>query len=427
MTEPIRVVFLTFYQEAWDSLESVHHLMSADPRFEVTVATIPRRLTGDTGFGGEQATSDFFTSMGVAHLRLNYEDSWQGLAKLKELAPDYVFLNYPWQRNYQPAYRADELAKFARIAYVPYYSLPLVNEPDVEGVAPHLFEQRSHQLASLVFTQDKNLVEAYAHTERGNAHVFLTGSPKIDRLSRLANAGVANWPVPTRQVPLGEPAPPRNFRIVWAPHHSYSRAWLNFGVFKDTYKTMLGLALSHPEIDFVLRPHPVLFGTLTDRNVLTQQQLDSFLEDWNDLPNTCIHTDGEYASLFRATDILITDGISFLGEYPLVTGRPGVFLENPEHWKFSPLGELAAAANLCISQFDQLELLLDELRTVGMPDRTDAIKRLRDAASPYPGKAAEQIVSAVLADFASESPLVDAAAITTVPWERREGREPLVD
>jgi hypothetical protein len=427
MTKPIRVVFLTFYHEAWDSLEEIYRLMHSDARFEVTVATIPRKLTGDEGYGGEEDTSQFLDSQGVEHIRLNHEDSWVGLAKLRELKPDYVFLNYPWQRNYQPAYRADELVKFTRIAYVPYYSLPLVNEPGEAGVAPHLFEQRSHQLASLVFTQDANLVDAYAATDRGNAHVHLTGSPKIDRLMRLAADGVETWPIPSRRSPSGTPATARPFRIVWAPHHSYSNAWLNFGLFNQTYKVMLRLAHLHPEIDFVLRPHPFLFGTLTDRGVLTADELSDFIEDWNDLPNTCIHTDGEYASLFRATDILVTDGISFLGEYPLVTGRAGVFIENPEHWPFSPLGELAAEANLRIGDPSLLETTLDEIRTVGLPDRSEQIANLRSAASPFPGQAARQIVAAVAADHAAGSELVNPSVVKTTPWERREGREPLVD
>lgn len=410
----IRVVFLTFYHEAWDALDEVYRLMAEDSRFEPTVIVIPRRLTGDAGFGGTEHTSSYLTQQGIPHQLFDFEDSELGLKKLKEYAPDVVFINYPWQRNYQPAYRADRLVEFTRIAYVPYYSLPLVNEPGDIGVASHLYEQRSHQLASMVFTQDASMVAAYANTDRGNSYVHLTGTPKIDRLMRLAAEGTASWPLPGRR-----------FRIVWAPHHSYSPAWLNFGVFAQTHLQLLRLAVMHPEIDFVLRPHPFLFGTLVDRGVLSQAAMQHWLEDWNDLTNTAIHTDGEYASLFKATDLLITDGISFLGEYPLVTGRPGIFLENPGHWEFSPLGELAAAANVRISDFDQLEQLLDSIRTEGLPDLSVEIGRLKAAASPYPGQSARRIVEIVAGN--ARTKLVDPATVKTIPWERREGREPLVD
>ena len=187
---------------------------------------------------------------------------------------------------------------------------------------------------------------------------------------------------------------------------------------------MLALAVRHPEIDFVLRPHPFLFGTMVDRGLISQRDLDHWVEDWNDLPNTAIHTDGDYADLFKATDLLITDGISFIGEYPLVTGRPTVFLEKPGHWEFSPLGELAAAANIRLTDFAAFETLLDEIRTEGMPDYSAEIAELKAAASPYPGKAAAKIVEIVAEAASKGMGLVDPATIKTLAWEFRSGREP---
>mgnify|MGYP000467511705 CR=1 FL=1 len=424
---PIKVVFIAMYFEAWDALDEVYRIMARDSRFDVRVVSIPRRLTGETSFGNEEQVSAFLDSVGVPHERLNSDNPGTGPARLRELAPDYVFINYPWQRNYQPGFRVENLADFTRVCYVPYYSLPLVNEPGEHGVAGHIYEQRSHQLASLVFTQDAAVVAAYAATDRGNSYVHLTGSPKIDRLAEIANQGRADWPVaPTSQGP-NQAGAGRPFRIVWAPHHSYSSDWLNFGVFAESHLEMLSLAIRHPEIQFVLRPHPFLFGTLVDRGVLSREQLDDWLEDWNDLGNTAIHTDGEYASLFKATDLLVTDGISFLGEYPLVTGRPCVFLEKPGHWEFSPLGELAAEANIRLTTMAAFEQLLDEVRTVGLPERADEIAVLRAAASPFPGEAAARIVEIVAADAAAGTPLVDKRLVHQTPWELREGREPQVD
>jgi len=420
----IKVVFLTFYYEAWDALDEVWRLMSADPRFETTVISIPRHFTGDEGFGDEDKVDQFLTEQGVPHLRFDFDDYSEGNRRLRELAPDFVFVNYPWRRNYPAGYRPEQLAEFTKVAYIPYYSLPLVNEPGDVGVAGHLYEQRTHQLASLVFTLDAADLDAYATTERGNGYVHLTGSPKIDHLLKLAAAGAAEWPIPAgtsgpNSVPAG-----RRFRVVWAPHHSYDNSWLNFGLFAQMHQQMLRLAASHRDIDFVMRPHPFLFGTLVDRGVLTQQQLDDWIEDWTDLGNTAIHTDGEYASLFKATDLLVTDGISFLGEYPLVTGRPTVFLEKADHWQFSPLGEIAAAANIRLTDFGSFETLLDEIRTEGLPDYSEPIAALRAAACPYPGKAASRIVEIVAADYAAGTPLVDIAAVKTLAWEFRSGREP---
>ena len=409
-SRPIRVVFLSFYFEAWDALADIYRQMLADPRFEPVVISIPRRLTGETTYSGEDRVSEFYDSQGIEHLRFDFEDSTIGTAKLRELAPDYVFLNYPWQRNYQPGYRAETLSEFTKVCQVPYYSFALINEPGDHGVAPYLYTQRSHQLSSLIFTQDAAVVDAYAKTSRGNSHVHLTGSPKIDSL--VNNGRVKN----------GD-----RYTMVWAPHHSYSSHWLNFGTFAKMHKEMLHFAETHNDVDIVMRPHPFLFGTLAERQVVNKAELDDWLFAWNALPNTSIETGGDIATLFKSCDLLLSDGISFIGEYPLVANRPGVFLENGHHWQFSPIGEIAVDANWRIQAFAEFADRFDEIRKRGLGDYSAQIERLRQAASPHPGEAATRIISVIAADFEAGTPLVDKASIAELAWEFGPDKEPLVD
>jgi CDP-glycerol glycerophosphotransferase (TagB/SpsB family) len=423
-----RVAFVTFYFEAWDSLAEVYARMLDDPRFEVLVVAIPRKLTGDSAWDDASGVSDFFAAQGIDHI-IGSADS----SELREWAPDYVFINYPWQRNYQPAYRADEVVKFTRIAYVPYYSLPLVNELGTDGhaalpgsdgrpgVAEHLYTQRSHQLASLVFTQDRFVREAYAATSRGADHVFFTGSPKVDALIHSTAAIEAARVVETA---AHRHANGGRTQVVWAPHHSYSPHWLNFGTFAQNYLEALDWATEHPEIDVCLRPHPFMFGTLVDREVISDSDLDAWLAAWDALENTSIDSVSGPPELFVSCDVLLTDGISFLAEYPLVTGKPSIFIENQGHWEFSELGELAARASVRLSSFAEFAAGFDFILEAGLPDRSAEIAALREASSPYPGEAAARIIEVVAADH---SGLVDPSTVTEVPWERRPGREPLDD
>ena len=429
--EPIKVIFLGLYFEAWDALDEIYQKMAKDSRFEPVVVSMPRKLTGQLAYAQEDKSHDFFESAGIPHVRLNTGGSGSknldGLKVLKGLAPDYVFANYPWQRNYQPAVRFDQLADFTRLAYVPYFSLVMVDEPDDEPgggqvgslVATHLYKQRIHQLASLVFTQDKNVLEAYAKTERGNSYVHFSGSPKIDALRKEALEGKASWPIKGS-----------GYRVVWAPHHSYSPHWLNFGVFSKIKDQMLDFARQNPDIQIVLRPHPFLWGTLTDRKVISEQELNSWRAQWDGLVNTSVDEDGSYAELFLATDILVTDGISFLGEYPLIAGKPTIFFENEGHWQLTAVGELAADASVRVRTFSELESAIQESRANGLPDRSAAIQKLIEASSPYPGQSASRIIEQVYLDFAGPSgpsPLVDKDTIKELPWELVPGREPFED
>ena len=427
--EPIKVVFLGLYFEAWDALDEIYQKMSKDPRFEPIVVSMPRKLTGQLAYAQEEKAHAFFEGMGIPHIRLNSGGSGSqnkdGLAVLKDLAPDYVFVNYPWQRNYQPAVRFDHLVEFTRLVYVPYFSLVMVDEPDDEPgggqgdapVATHLFTQRLHQLASLVFTQEKDVLDAYALTERGNSHVHFTGSPKIDNLAREAEAGKSSWPLEVGK-----------FKIIWAPHHSYSPHWYNFGVFSKIYTQMLDFAKQNPNIEIVLRPHPFLWSTLTDRRVLTGSELSAWRRSWDELPNTSVDEEGSYAGLFLATDILVTDGISFLGEYPLVTGKPAIFFENADHWKFSTTGEIAATSSIRVKNFTELTDTIQKAKNNSLPSRENEIQKLVEVSSPHPGESASRIIEIVYEDFVSgPSPLVSKEAIKAVPWELAAGREPFED
>jgi CDP-glycerol glycerophosphotransferase (TagB/SpsB family) len=429
--KPIKVVFLGLYFEAWDALDELYSLMAQDNRFDPVVISLPRKLTGQLRYADEEKAHSFFESRGVKHLRFNFESAQSAnqevLDALKELKPDYVFTNYPWQRNYQPAIRFDKLISFTRLVYVPYFSFSMVEEPSDEPgggqvgslVATHQYKQRLHQVASLVFTQDKFVKEAYKSTERGDSYVHFTGSPKIDNLFREADQGKASWPIKGT-----------GFRVVWAPHHSYSPHWLNFGVFAKIKDQMLGFAKANPDIQIVLRPHPFLWGTLTDRKVIACSALESWRSAWDELLNTAVDEDGSYAELFLATDILVTDGISFLAEYPLITKKPTIFFENKGRWKFTAIGELAAESSIRVNTFAELKEVISRTREAGLADRSSEIEKLALASSPFPGEAAKRIIEQVYLDFAGPSgpsALINTGQLTELPWELVPGREPFED
>jgi len=416
-SSPIKVVFLTFYFEAWDALADVHSQMLNDERFDVTVISIPRRFRQEEPFTDEDKVSAFLAEQGVKHERFNFDDSLVGLAKLRAMAPDYVFINYPWQRNYQPGYRVEALSEFTKVCYIPYYSLALANEPGEIGVTPYLYTQRSNQLASLVFTQDANTLDAYAKTSRGNSYVHLTGTPKIDALVRKVNEPEPHWPLNN----------PGNRRMVWAPHHSFSESWFNFGMFPKISGQMLHFAKSNPKVDILMRPHPILFGNVVASGVRTAEELDLWLKEWNALPNTAIDSEGDIAPLFAAADVFVTDGISFLGEYPLATGKPAIFFENDTHWPWSPIGKIAARANIHVQTFQEFEDVFADIAEHGLPDFRHEIAALQSAAQPYPGQAAEKIVDVVRHDFKAKTPLVNKALVTEAAWENKPGAEPAWD
>ena len=387
------MVFLVFYFEAWDALDAVYRGMLADPRFDPLVISLPRKLTGYVKFRDEKKVSAFLDSQGITHERFSFKKSKDGLARLKEIAPDYVFLNYPWQRNYKKNYQIEKLVEFTKVCYVPYFSTSLVQEPGESGVAPHQYTQPTHQLAHMVFLQDADTKAAFDANGRGD-HAFLTGTPKIDALMEAKASVPSIWPI-VRELPGGK----ETFKLIWAPHHSYADRWLNFGHFNDQREPMLAFARSHPEMDIVFRPHPFLFGTMTDREVMTQEEVDDWRSRWDALPNTFTDLGAPLTSLLLASDAVVTDGVSFLAEYPLVTGKPAIFWEKKVHWDFSPLGKVAAASTVSVHTMAEVEQAIAQAQSRSLPDRTAEIQALVTAVRPQPASAAQTIIELVAKDY----------------------------
>ena len=396
MSKPIRVIFLTFYFEAWDAFDAIYKQMKADTRFEPLVITLPRKLTGYEKFQDEELVSSYLDSIHIDHERFKFKKSKDGLARLRELSPDYIFLNYPWQRNYKKNYQIEKLIEFTKVCYVPYFSTSLVNEPGVEGVALHQYTQATHQLAHMVFLQDADTKEAFDANGRAN-HAFLTGTPKIDALLEAKDKVKPHWPI-SRSLPTGE----QPMRVIWAPHHSYGISWLNFGHFNDQRDAVLAFAKAHPEIDIVLRPHPFLFGTLTGRDLMTADELQIWRESWDLLPNTFTDVDGPFTSLALASDALITDGVSFIAEYPLVTNKPAIFWKKPDHWEFSYLGKIAESSSVIVSAISEVEQALEQVSEGTLPRREVEIKELVRAVRPSKTSAASSIVALVLKDHSGQ-------------------------
>lgn len=393
MSRPIRVVFLVFYFEAWDALDAIYRSMLADPRFDPMVVSLPRKLTGYDKFRDEKKVSAFLESQGIEHERFKFKKSKDGLARLKELAPDYVFLNYPWQRNYKKNYQIEKLVEFTKVCYVPYFSTSLVQEPGESGVAPHQYTQPTHQLAHMVFLQDADTKAAFDANGRAD-HSFLTGTPKIDALMAAKTDVPSIWPI-VRELPGGK----EPFKLLWAPHHSYADRWLNFGHFNDQREPMLAFAQQHPEMDIVFRPHPFLFGTMTDREVMTQEEVDDWRARWDALPNTFTDLGAPLTSILLGSDALLTDGVSFLAEYPLVTGKPAIFWEKSVHWDFSPLGKIAAASTVTVHTMAEVEGAIAQAQEGTLPDRSAEIAALVKAVRPQPASAAQTIIELVAKDF----------------------------
>lgn len=365
---PTKALFLVHHIEAWDSYHDLVEAMRSSADFDPVVTTVPRHFHGYDGFSYEEEIHRGLEARGVPHLRLPMQRAGESLQLIKAIDPDLVFRQSQWDADVPPDVRTEELT-FARLCLVPYETMNLLqNVPPPEG-GNSAVDSALHRVAWAVFcTNDLMLDMARADNARAGQHFRVTGHPKADRIRRA----VPSWPLPER------PGHREVRRIVWSAHHSIGSKWANFGAFPTMADDMLTWATEDPTTEFVLMPHPALFAFVrsgSPDSPLTSDALDRWLERWGALPNTAVFTDGDYPPLLAASDLLITDGLSMLVEYQLLS-RPVIFVERPDHRPFTTIGELVRTGTHAVG-------------TVAEARARD--QHLREGADPLRGRQAQNV------------------------------------
>ena len=164
-----------------------------------------------------------------------------------------------------------------------------------------------------VFLETEYNMEEYKQYGRCNGiNAVLTGYAKMDRLSEYMATKKEN----------------KRKRIIIAPHHSVDGgmnkmlALSNFEKYADLF---LELPLKYPEIDFIFRPHPVLFSTLKNNNKWGEAKVENYINKLKSYKNVIYSTEGDYLEIFANSDGIIQDSGSFLVEY-FYTGNPCCYM-----------------------------------------------------------------------------------------------------
>ena len=152
-------------------------------------------------------------------------------------------------------------------------------------------------------------------------NLIASGYPKMDPF--FENTTI----VDTSHWKLSRKGNPHIKRLIWAPHWTvpHPGRGTRFSTFLDYYQKMLEYVKRHPDIEVVLKPHPLLKRECVKRGLLSQSEINDYFTAWNNLPNGSVVEDGNYLDLFKSSDAMILDSISFIAEYAY-TDKPALFL-----------------------------------------------------------------------------------------------------
>jgi len=141
-----------------------------------------------------------------------------------------------------------------------------------------------------------------------NWNVVESGYPKLDSLSAAKRIECSRK------------------RILICPHHSVDNSIFPLSTFLKFQDFYLELPDLFPDVDFIFRPHPLLFTTMVNKGFWSTEDRDAYLETLK-RKNIIYSQGGDYYDVFVNSDAIIHDCSSFMVEY-LYTGKPACFILN---------------------------------------------------------------------------------------------------
>lgn len=281
-----------------------------------------------------------------------------------------------------------EFSETFKVAYVPYYGATIIDDP-------HLHTRAAGHKYFWRFVVDSDMYKQY-FVQKGvdESKIISFGHPKIESIAKIRKTR-GKWPIPNGADKL---------KIIWAPHWSCPQFMLakngtwrntsNFSTFLDNCWDFYRFADENEDtVQIVFRPHPFLKRWLAANESV--ELFTEFLNAWNMLPNVSSELTGLYNDLFASSDVLVTDGISFLVEYPIATGKPVIFIDNTIHENFNELGKLMEPSWNVVNTFSQVENLLYSPDQLKPSDGSIII----DYLLPYNGQTSKKIIDKLLDDL----------------------------
>ncbi len=152
-------------------------------------------------------------------------------------------------------------------------------------------------------------------------------------------------------------------RIIWAPHHTIDYLF-NSSNFLGYCDDMLRLAEKyHDQIQIAFKPHPVLKFKLI--NVWGIERTEEYYQRWTNLSNGQLEQ-GDYIDLFKTSDAMIHDSISFMAEY-LYAQKPVLFQIRDEKVKeeFNSFGQMCLDQHYLAYSIEETEKFIREVVIAG--------------------------------------------------------------
>ena len=197
-----------------------------------------------------------------------------------------------------------------------------------------------HFAWKMFFDSEDHKEEHELNCKAGVSKNYYSGYPKLDLFFDNTVKHEYHWKTTTDKA----------IKIIYAPHWSIDEGVM-YSTFQWNYQFMLEYAKNHPEISWVMKPHPSLLNSAVRRGLFPSvEAFEEYMQSWDNLPNAKVETGAYYQEIFATSDGMIQDCSSFIGEYQY-THKPMIFLTR-ETQMFNDLGNELMQVIYCVDGQD---------------------------------------------------------------------------
>lgn len=311
-SKKIRAGFLCQYIPAWNKTSPVYEVMKKDSRFEVFLICVPDGIANHRLPDENDMTNDtyaYFTEHGYDAVNaLIGKNQW---LDLKGMNLDCIFYPRPYNNYLPKQYASGVVSRYTKICCL-MYAMTMTKEVMKVTISKHFFRDVSYYFAECEDALAVNVKHFYRMHKKGLQRSVYCGMPALARILEGGEEHNTAWDFSKNA-----------FRVMWTPRWTTDPALggTNFFYYKDE---ILTYAKEHADIDFLFRPHPLMFDNFINTGVMTKDAVWEYKNAVAALPNAAFDTEKEYGATFLNSSVLISDISGIMPEY-FVTGKPLIY------------------------------------------------------------------------------------------------------
>lgn len=360
---PIVIVFICQVPALWNTVASIYEEATKDSRVKPYIIAIPEKIMAenyniDAENYGKNEAYDYCTKIYGNKVINGYNDETKTFFDIRSLDPTYVCLPRPYDMHVPPEYRSTEICKYAKLFFLPYgYTLC---KWDVKMVYNIEFLSSVYAIyADNKYSADMVERSFGIYDVGSKKRVFNLGYPAFDHYKGRQHTFDHNYKA----------------TVLWMPRWTTNKEIeaTTFFKYKDS---LIKYFKDHPDIKFIFRPHPLMLRNYVSCNLMTLEEEEQLLKDFETFPNFVYDNNGDYTLSLLSANIIISDYSSLLMhalimEVPVIyTGKTsnfnsyikkteeGMYIVPGEKQLFDTLENLLKGNDLLVDKHKKVRKLL---------------------------------------------------------------------